>query len=177
MDHQNVQQQQKDFFNTLFVSGVGAETSVQPERGNELNHPSLYGGALPSPTEAIMPSTNPVIPNFPLNFDLITQLITAQGQQSASVGQGQFSSQLVIEQRLKLNQLHQLQLQHQILQQQVCSFHHCPHRPYFLIFIFCQLELLNGQGNASSMDGTPDCQKSQNPNPFLGLPTPGGFTL
>jgi hypothetical protein len=127
MDHQNVQQQQKDFFNTLFNSGVGAETAVQPERGNELNHhPSLYGGALPSPTEAIMPSTNPVIPNFPLNFDLITQIIASQGQQPASVGQGQFSSQLVIEQRLKLNQLHQLQLQNQILQQQVRRLHHFP---------------------------------------------------
>jgi hypothetical protein len=126
MDHQNVQQQQNVFFNSLFTSGVGAETAVQPERGNESNHSSLYGGALPSPTEAIMPSTNPGIPNFPLNFDLITQIIAAQGQQPGSAGQGQFSSQLVIEQRLKLNQLHQLQLQNQILQQQVCHLHHCP---------------------------------------------------
>jgi hypothetical protein len=119
MDHQDVQQQQKDFFNPLFISPFGAETV---QRGNESHPSSIYGGTLPSPTEATMPSSNPVIPNFPLNFDLITQIISSEGQQSGLIGQGQYSPQLVLEQRLKLNQLHQLQLQNQILQQQVRRF-------------------------------------------------------
>jgi hypothetical protein len=117
MDHQDVQQQQKGFFNPLFI---GAETV---QRGNESHSSSIYGGALPSPTDPTMPSSNPVISNFPLNFDLISQLISSPGQQSGSIGQGQYNPQLVLEQRLKLNQLHQLQLQNQILQQQVCRLH------------------------------------------------------
>lgn len=113
MDHQDVPQQQKDFFNTLFTSDVGAE-NVQ--RGNEFH---MYGGALPSPSQATMPPSHPVIPNDPLDFELVTQLMGIQGQQSGSMGQGQYNPQLVLEQRLKLNQLQQLQLQNQILQQQV----------------------------------------------------------
>ncbi len=114
MDHQDVQQQ-KDFFNTLFTSDVGAE-NVQ--RGNESHHPTLYGGALSS-SPPTMPPSNPVIPNVPLDFELVTQLMSIQGQQSGAMNQGQYSPQLVLEQRLKLNQLQQLQLQNQILQQQV----------------------------------------------------------
>lgn len=136
MDHQDVQQQQKDYFNTLFTSGVAAE-GVQ--RGNESHHPSIYSGALPSPSEATMPSSNPVLPNFPLNFDLMSQLVSSQGQQSGSISQSQYSPQLVLEQRLRLNQLHQLQLQNQILQQQVSSIMvtsspsaHIPSLPFFL---------------------------------------------
>jgi hypothetical protein len=112
MDHQDVQHQQKDFINNLFISELGAD------RGNESHHPSMYGGALPSPSPSTMSPPNPVIPN-PLNLDLVTQLIGLQGQQAGSIGQGQYSPQLVLEQRLKLNQLQQLQLQSQILQQQV----------------------------------------------------------
>jgi len=66
-----------------------------------------------------MSPSNPVIPNSPLDLDLVTQLIGLQGQQTGSMSQGQYSPQLVLEQRLKLNQLQQLQLQNQILQQQV----------------------------------------------------------
>jgi hypothetical protein len=117
MDHQDVQQQQKDFFNTLFTSDVGAENPVQ--RGNEPHHPTMYGGALPPPSQTTMRPSHPVIPNVPLEFELVTQLMGIQGQQSGSIGQGQYSPQLVLEQRLKLNQLQQLQLQNQILQQQV----------------------------------------------------------
>ena len=114
MDHQDVQQQEKDFFNTLFTPDAGAE-NVQ--RGNESH---MYGGALPSPSQATtMPPSHPVIPNDPLNFDIVTQMMGIQGQQSGSMSQGQYSPQLVLEQRLKLNQLQQLQLQNQILQQQV----------------------------------------------------------
>ena len=115
MDHQDVQQQQKDFFNTLFIS----ELASSAERGNESHHPSMYGGALPSPSPSTMSPPNPVIPDVPLNLDLVTQLLSLQGQQTGSIGQGQYSPQLVLEQRLKLNQLQQLQLQSQILQQQV----------------------------------------------------------
>ncbi len=116
MDHQDVQQQQKDYFNTLFTSDVGAE-NVQ--RGNESHHPTLYGGALPSSSPPTIPPSNPVMPNVPLDFELVTQLMGIQGQQSGPMNQGQYSPQLVLEQRLKLNQLQQLQLQNQILQQQV----------------------------------------------------------
>ncbi|KAH9171371.1 hypothetical protein EDB89DRAFT_1972284 [Lactarius sanguifluus] len=148
MDHQDVQQQQKDFFNTLFTSDVGAE-NVQ--RGNESHHhATMYGGALPSPSQPTMPPSNSVIPNVPLDFELVTQLMGIQGQQSESMNQGQYSPQLVLEQRLKLNQLQQLQLQNQILQQ--------------------QLQFLNGQDSTSSIDGSSDRQKPQ--NHFLGLPTP-----
>jgi hypothetical protein len=116
MDHQEVQQQQKDFFNTLFTPDVGAEND---QRGNESHHPTMYGGALPSPSQSNMPPSHPAIPNVPLDFELVTQLMGIQGQQSGSMNQGQYSPQLVLEQRLKLNQLQQLQLQNQILQQQV----------------------------------------------------------
>ena len=116
MDHQEAQQQQKDFFNTLFTPDVGAE-NVQ--RGNESHHPTLYGGALPSPSPSTMAPSHSAIPNVPLDFELVTQLMGIQGQQSGSMGQGQYSPQLLLEQRLKLNQLQQLQLQNQILQQQV----------------------------------------------------------
>lgn len=68
-----------------------------------------------------MSPSNPVIPNVPLDLDLVTQLIGLQGQQTGSMSQGQYTPQLVLEQRLKLNQLQQLQLQNQILQQQVRS--------------------------------------------------------
>jgi hypothetical protein len=68
-----------------------------------------------------MSPSNPVIPNASLDLDLVTQLIGLQGQQTGSMGQGQYRPQLVLEQRLKLNQLQQLQLQNQILQQQVRS--------------------------------------------------------
>src|SRR6267154_1969642 len=108
MDHQDAQQQQKDFYNAL-IAEVGAE------RGNESHHPSMYGGALPSPSSSTMSPSNPVIPNSPLDLDLVTQLIGLQGQQTGSMSQGQYSPQLVLEQRLKLNQLQQLQLQNQIL--------------------------------------------------------------
>ena len=112
MDHQDTQQQQKDFYNAL-IAEVGAE------RGNESHHPSMYGGALPSPSSSTMSPSNPVIPNSPLDLDLVTQLISLQGQQNGSMNQGQYTPQLVLEQRLKVNQLQQLQLQNQILQQQV----------------------------------------------------------
>jgi hypothetical protein len=112
MDHQDAQQQQKDFYNAL-IAEVGAD------RGNETHHPCMYGGALPSPTSSTMSPSNPVVPNSPLNLDLVTQLMGLQGQQTGSMNQGQYSPQLVLEQRLKLNQLQQLQLQNQILQQQV----------------------------------------------------------
>jgi hypothetical protein len=112
MDHQDAQQQQKDFYNAL-IAEVGAD------RGNETHHSCMYGGALPSPTSSTMSPSNPVVPNSPLNLDLVTQLIGLQGQQTGSMNQGQYSPQLVLEQRLKLNQLQQLQLQNQILQQQV----------------------------------------------------------
>ena len=118
MDHQEVQQQQKDFFNTLFTPDVGAE-NLQRGNENESHHPTMYSGALPSPSQSNMPPSHPVIPNVPLDFDLVTQLMGIQGQQSGSMNQGQFSPQRVLEQRLKLNQLQQLQLQNQILQQQV----------------------------------------------------------
>ncbi|KAI9509259.1 hypothetical protein F5148DRAFT_978565 [Russula earlei] len=94
-----------------------------------------------------MSPPNPIIP---INLDLVTQLIGIQGQQTGSIAQGQYNPQLVLEQRLKLNQLQQLQLQNQILQQ--------------------QLEFLTGQGGTSSIEGSSERQKSQ--NPFLGLPTP-----
>jgi len=114
MDHQDVEQQQKDIFSTLFISEVGAE------RGNESHHPSMYCGALPSPPPSAMSPPNPVLPDVPLNLDIVTQLIGGlQGQQTGQIAQGQYSPQLVLEQRLKLNQLQQLQLQNQILQQQV----------------------------------------------------------
>ena len=116
MDHQDAQQQQKDFFNTLFTSDVGAENV---RRGNESHLPTMYGGALPSPSQTTLPPSHPEMPNVPLDFELVTQLMGIQGQQSGSMGQGQYSAQLVLEQRLKLNQLQQLQLQNQILQQQV----------------------------------------------------------
>ncbi|SRR5882762_11026924 len=117
MDHQDVQQQQqKDFFNTLFTPDVGTETV---QRGNESHHPAMYGGALRSSSQTTMPPSNPVMPDMPLDFELVSQLMGIQGQQSGSMGQGQYSPQLVLEQRLKLNQLQQLQLQNQILQQQV----------------------------------------------------------
>jgi hypothetical protein len=115
MDHQDAQQQQKDFYSAL-IAEVGAD------RGNESHHPThpcMYSGALPSPSSSTMSPSNPVLPNVPLNLDIVTQLIGMQGQQTGSVGQGQYSPQLVLEQRLKLNQLQQLQLQNQILQQQV----------------------------------------------------------
>ncbi len=112
MDHQDAQLQQKDFYNAL-IAEVGAD------RGNESHHPCMYGGALPSPSPSAMSPSNPVDPNVPLNLDLVTQLIGLQGQQSGSMSQGQYSPQLVLEQRLKVNQLQQLQLQSQILQQQV----------------------------------------------------------
>jgi hypothetical protein len=112
MDHQDAQQQQKDFYNAL-IAEVGAD------RGNDSHHPCMYGGALPSPSPSTMSPSNPVIPNVPLNLDLVSQLIGLQGQQNGSMGQGPYSPQLVLEQRLKLNQLQQLQLQNQILQQQV----------------------------------------------------------
>jgi hypothetical protein len=112
MDHRDTQQQQKDFYNAL-IAEVGAE------RGNESHHPSMYGGALPSPSSSTMSPSNPVIPNASLDLDIVTQLIGLQGQQTGSMNQGQYSPQLVLEQRLKLNQLQQLQLQNQILQQQV----------------------------------------------------------
>jgi hypothetical protein len=113
MDHRDVQHQQKDYINNLFISELGAD------RGNDSHHPSMYGGALPSPSPSTMSPPNPVIPNVPLNLDIVTQLIGLQGQQAGSIGQGQYSPQLLLEQRLKLNQLQQLQLQNQILQQQV----------------------------------------------------------
>jgi len=106
MDNQVTQQQQKDFYNAL-LADVGAE------RGNESHHPCVYGGAQPSPSSTMSPS------DVPLNLDLVTQLIGLQGQQTGSMSQSQYSPQLVLEQRLKLNQLQQLQLQNQILQQQV----------------------------------------------------------
>jgi hypothetical protein len=114
MDHQDTQQQQKDFYDTL-IAEVGAE------RGNESHHPCMYGhgGALPSPSSSTMSPSNPAMPNVPLDLDIVTQLIGLQGQQTGSMNQGQYSPQLVLEQRLKLNQLQQLQLQNQILQQQV----------------------------------------------------------
>ena len=111
MDHQDPEQQQKDFYNAL-IAEVGAE------RGNE-SHPCMYGGALPSPSSSTMSPSNPVIPNVHLDLDLVTQLVGLQGQQTGPMTQGQYSPQLVLEQRLKLNQLQQLQLQNQILQQQV----------------------------------------------------------
>jgi hypothetical protein len=126
MDHQDAQHQQKDFFNNIFNSEFGAD------RGNESHHPSMYSGALPSPSPSTMSPPNPVIPNIPLNLDLVTQLIGLQGQQAGSIGQGQYSPQILLEQRLKLNQLQQLQLQNQILQQQVSrimpTFSPCSHR-------------------------------------------------
>ena len=106
MDNQVTQQQQKDFYNAL-LADVGAE------RGNESHHPCVYGGAQPSPSSTMSPS------DVPLNLDLVTQLIGLQGQQTGSMSQGQYSPQLVLEQRLKLNQLQQLQLPNQILQQQL----------------------------------------------------------
>jgi len=114
MDHQGTQQQQKDFYHAL-IAEVGAE------RGNDSHHPcmSIYGGALPSPSSSTMSPSNPGIPNASLDLDLVTQLIGLQDQQPGSMSQGQYSPQLVLEQRLKLNQLQQLQLQNQILQQQV----------------------------------------------------------
>ncbi|KAI0298670.1 hypothetical protein B0F90DRAFT_1818540 [Multifurca ochricompacta] len=154
MDHQDVQQQ-KDFYNTLFTPEVSTENIQRGNgNGNENHHSSMYGGALPSSSQATMAPSNPVIPNVPLNFDLMTQLMGIQGQQSGSMSQGQYSPQVMLEQRLKLNQLQQLQLQNQILQQ--------------------QLELLNGQGSTSSIDATGDRQKPQ--NHFLGLPTPVNST-
>jgi hypothetical protein len=66
-----------------------------------------------------MSSPNTVIPDVPLNLDLVSQIIGLQSQHTGSIGQGQYNTQLVLEQRLKLNQLQQLQLQNQILQQQV----------------------------------------------------------
>ncbi|KAF8493405.1 hypothetical protein F5888DRAFT_1723414 [Russula emetica] len=143
MDHQGTQQQQKDFYNAL-IAEVGAE------RGNESHHPCMYGGALPSPSSSTVSPSNPVMPNVPLDLDIVTQLIGLQGQQTSSMSQGQYSPQLVLEQRLKLNQLQQLQLQNQILQQ--------------------QLEFLNGQGTSTPIEGSSERQKPQ--NPFLGLPTP-----
>lgn len=113
MDPQDAQQQQKDFYNNLFISELGAQ------RGNESHHPSMYSGALPSPSPSAMSPPNPVMPDVPLNLDLVSQIIGLQDQQTGSIGQGQYSTQLVLEQRLKLNQLQQLQLQNQILQQQV----------------------------------------------------------
>jgi hypothetical protein len=115
MEHHDAQHQQKGFLNNLFISELGAD------RGNESHHLSMYStsGALPSPSPPTMSPPNSVIPNVPLNLDLVSQLIGLQGQQANSIGQGQYSPQLVLEQRLKLNQLQQLQLQSQILQQQV----------------------------------------------------------
>lgn len=80
---------------------------------------------------------NPVIPNAPLNLDLVTQLIGLQGQQTGSLGQGHYSPQLVLEQRLKLNQLQQLQLQNQILQQQVSQIL-LGYRPHSHRLLYCQ---------------------------------------
>lgn len=113
MDPQDAQQQQKDYYNNLFASELGAQ------RGNESHHPSMYSGALPSPTQSTMSPPDPVIHDVPLNLDLVSQMIGLQGQQTGSIGQGQYNTQLVLEQRLKLNQLQQLQLQNQLLQQQV----------------------------------------------------------
>ena len=113
MDPQDAQQQQKGFYNNIFISELGAQ------RGNESHHPSMYSGALPSPSPSTMSPPNPVMPDVPLNLDLVSQIIGLQGQQTSSIGQGQYNTQLVLEQRLKLNQLQQLQLQNQILQQQV----------------------------------------------------------
>src|SRR5579863_1377398 len=89
MDHQDAQHQPKDFFNNIFISELGAE------RGNESHHPSMYSGALPSPSPSTMSPPNPVIPNVPLNLDLVTQLIGLQGQQAGSIGQGQYCPQLL----------------------------------------------------------------------------------
>jgi len=113
MDPQDAQQQQKGFYNNIFISELGAQ------RGNESHHPSMYSGALPSPSPSTMSPPNSVISDVPLNLDLVSQMIGLQGQQTSSIGQGQYNTQLVLEQRLKLNQLQQLQLQNQILQQQV----------------------------------------------------------
>jgi hypothetical protein len=66
-----------------------------------------------------MSPSNPVIPNATLDLDLVTQFVGLQGQQTGSMSQCQYNPQLVLEQRLKLNQLQQLQLQNQLLQQQV----------------------------------------------------------
>lgn len=144
MDPQDAQQQQKGFYNNIFISELGAQ------RGNESHHPSMYSGALPSPSPSTMSPPNPVMPDVPLNLDLVSQIIGLQGQQTSSIGQGQYNTQLVLEQRLKLNQLQQLQLQNQILQQ--------------------QLEFLNGRGTMTSIEGSGEPQKPQ--NPFVGLPTP-----
>ena len=147
MDHQDAQHQQKGFFNNLFISERGAD------RGNESHHPSMYGGALPSPSPSIMSPPNPVVPDLPLNLDLVSQLIGLQGQQTGSIGQGQYSPQLLLEQRLKLNQLQQLQLQNQILQQQVSrilpTFSSRPHRLNSFIADICSSNSLMAKGPRS----------------------------
>ena len=108
----------------------------------------MYGGALPSPSSSSGP------PQFPPRSRY--RNTTHQGQHTGSVGQGQYSPQLVLEQRLKLNQL-----QNQILQQQVSILLIFPaHSP-------C-VKFLNGQGTT---EGSSERQKHQ--NPYLGLPTPG----
>lgn len=122
MDPQDAQQQQKGYYNNIFISELGAQ------RGNESHHPSMYSGALPSPSPSTMSPPNSVIPDVSLNLDLVSQMIGLQGQQTSSIGQGQYNTQLVLEQRLKLNQLQQLQLQNQILQQQVSRIIPAPQR-------------------------------------------------
>ncbi|KAH9074165.1 hypothetical protein EDB83DRAFT_2219157 [Lactarius deliciosus] len=182
MDHQDVQQQQqqKDFFNTLFTSDVGAE-NVQ--RGNESHHrPTMYGSALPSPPT--MPPSNSVIPNVPLDFELVTQLMGIQGQQSGSMNQGQYNPQLVLEQRLKLNQLQQLQLQNQILQQQVRRI------LSLIVHLFNELALSNGQSQLPPdmhlpphhMSTAHDVRSAPanlvfNTTPPIPLPSPGELDL
>ncbi|TFY77316.1 hypothetical protein EWM64_g6696, partial [Hericium alpestre] len=143
--------QQKDFFTTLFDDNV--------HRGHESHQQGMYDSPMSTtPQPPPMNGSTQLIPSIPLNFDFLSGIMNTQQQQQQQQSQQQhFNPQVALEQRLKLNQLQQLQLQNQILQQQASD-------------LALNLELLNGQGSMPGMDGSSDRQKG-NAN-YLGLPTP-----
>ncbi|TFY58591.1 hypothetical protein EVG20_g8085, partial [Dentipellis fragilis] len=154
---QDEQHQNKDFFSLFEVSGDNIQ------RGNENHQQGMYHSPMATTPQPAMNGANQLLPNLPINFDFLNNIMGMQGQQQSTSTQppAQFNPQAVIEQKLKLNQLQQLQLQNQILQQQASQ-------------LVLNLELLSGQGGMPAMEGGAERQKG-NSN-YLGLPTPMSST-
>ncbi|KAI0032846.1 hypothetical protein K488DRAFT_85444 [Vararia minispora EC-137] len=175
---------QSDYFDALFGAGnsQGHVADAASGRGNGGRlSPTAVGAYAPNPR--LQPP--PPMSSLPLdtNFDFLGGIGTL-GPSPSPQGAA-YNPQLVLQQRLKLNQLQQLQLQNQILQHQVR-----PRRRTRLaraaILMDSQLEMLSSQSQAGSpMDvdsrqKTPNQQQAPQQPPsqqqqqqqHYGLPTP-----
>ncbi|KAI0322849.1 hypothetical protein OF83DRAFT_1090897 [Amylostereum chailletii] len=144
MDQQQTRQEQQNnnIFAALFSDGTVAGSMP---RGPVENAQGVY--ATSSTSTGLSPMSNPSL----AGFDFLEGVLNMPGQSPSS--QNAYNHQLMLEQRLKLNQLQQLQLQNQIIQQ--------------------QLEMhMHGQGGVSQMESMGDRQKSH----YIGLPTPMSST-